>query len=328
VIKRFAIAYIIIAAFFFANYSFAYDPLEINNVNVRTLELSAFDAQRQREIPILVYMGDDWSKTSKPVILFSHGLGGSRYNSAYLGKHWASRGYIAVFLQHIGSDESVWKGKGLLRKIFSLKKAASGENFKLRVFDVPAVLDQLSIWNSQRSHPLYGMLDMNGVGMSGHSFGAITTQAVSGQKFPSLGVNFTDRRIKAAAIFSPSKPKYGGSIDGMFGSVSTPWLLMTGTHDDSPIGKITPESRLAVYPALPSGDKYEIVLNNANHFVFTERSLRKKEKARNPNHHRVILALSTAFWDSYLKGNFEAYRWLNGSGPLNVMESADRWQKK
>jgi hypothetical protein len=47
---------------------------------------------------------------------------------------------------------------------------------------------------------------------------------------------------------------------------------------------------------------------------------------RNPNHHRVILALSTAFWDAYLRGDAQALAWLNGSGPRSVLEAADLWQ--
>jgi predicted dienelactone hydrolase len=46
-----------------------------------------------------------------PVVLFSHGLGGSRTGSVFLGEHWAARGYVAVFLQHPGSDDSIWKDK-------------------------------------------------------------------------------------------------------------------------------------------------------------------------------------------------------------------------
>jgi len=40
----------------------------------------------------------------------------------------------------------------------------------------------------------------------------------------------------------------------------------------------------------------------------------------------VILALSTAFWDAYLRGDAEALAWLNGSSPRSVMEADDRWQ--
>jgi hypothetical protein len=41
-----------------------------------------------------------------------------------------------------------------------------------------------------------------------------------------------------------------------------------------------------------------LVLHNAEHSVFTDRPLPGEREPRNPNHHRVILALSTAFWDA------------------------------
>jgi hypothetical protein len=50
------------------------------------------------------------------------------------------------------------------------------------------------------------------------------------------------------------------------------------------------------------------------------------DEPRNPNHHRVILALSTAFWDAYLHNDAAALAWLNGSGPRSVMETDDQWQ--
>jgi len=50
------------------------------------------------------------------------------------------------------------------------------------------------------------------------------------------------------------------------------------------------------------------------------------KEPRNPNHHRVMLALTTAFWDGYLRGDKDALAWLNGAGPRSVLEPADRWQ--
>ena len=96
-------------------------------------------------------------------------------------------------------------------------------------------------------------------------------QAVSGQKFP-MGYDFTDQRIKAAVAFSPSTPRRG-SADKAFGSVSIPWLLMTGTHDEARIGGQTVESRRQVFPSLPKGHKYELVLDKAEHSAFTDRAL-------------------------------------------------------
>ena len=74
--------------------------------------------------------------TPAPVVLFSHGLGGSRAGSAFLGEHWAARGYLAVFLQHPGSDESVWKNEPLAERMQAMNQAASVDNFLLRVQDV------------------------------------------------------------------------------------------------------------------------------------------------------------------------------------------------
>ncbi len=155
------------------------------------------------------------------MILFSHGLGGSRSGSAFLGEHWAARGYGAVFLQHPGSDDSVWKNALLRERMQALKEAASLKNFLLRAQDVSAVLNQLGIWNTDKTNPLAGRLDLDRVGMSGHSFGAVTTEAVAGETLPVVGQKFTDPRIKAAIVFSPSAPRTGTAAKA-FGAVKTP----------------------------------------------------------------------------------------------------------
>ncbi len=305
----------------------AYDPLAVAAVHrPAPLDLAFTDAARKRELPVRVYLPA--ANAAAPVVLFSHGLGGSRKGSAFLGMRWANRGYVCVFLQHPGSDVSIWEGKDPEEILPALKKALNLQNFLLRVKDVPAVLDQLDAWNKQSGHPLYGRLDMGHVGMSGHSFGAITTEAVSGQTLPDGRALFADRRIKAAIIFSPSSPLAGTPKDA-FSAVKIPWMLMTGTNDVVPsLGAADMKSRLAVFPALPPGDKYELVLDRAEHSIFTDRALPNDTEKRNPNHHRVILALSTAFWDAYLRGDPAAKAWLDGDGPKTVLEKGDRWQRK
>jgi len=301
------------------------------------LDFTVHDAKRNRDIPVRVFLppepreGQSASAPAHsptPVVFFSHGLGGNREGSAYLGEHWSARGYAVVYTQHPGSDDGVWKDVEPAERMAALGRAANAQNLILRIQDIPAVLDQLAVWNKEAGHALAGRLDLTRVGMSGHSFGAQTTQAVSGQSFPSdVGLRFTDARIRAAVAFSPNIPKIGDP-QAAFGSVKIPWMLMTGTKDTSPIGGATPESRQAVFTALPPGDKYEVVLNNAEHSAFTDRPLPGDKESRNPNHHRVILALSTAFWDAYLQGNTDAKAWLAGDGPRGVMESADQWEKK
>jgi len=302
-----------------------YDSLAVADGRPRILDLVVVDEGRGREIPLRVCLPRDGSPA--PVVLFSHGLGGSREGNAYLGTHWALRGYVAVFLQHPGSDSSVWRDLPPGQRRSAMEQAAGSRNFLLRVKDVKAVLDQLARWNEGAGHSLAGRLDLRRVGMSGHSFGAVTTQAVSGQQFRG-GFSFTDPRIEAAIAMSPSRPRRGGEAAGSFGDVAIPWLLMTGTKDVAPIGGADLESRLAVFPALPPGGKYELVLEGAEHSAFSDRALPGDTAPRNPNHHRVILALSTAFWDAWLRGDAAARRWLDGDGPRSVLAKGDRWQRK
>ncbi|MHC4993794.1 MAG: alpha/beta hydrolase family protein [Planctomycetota bacterium] len=303
-----------------------YDPLAVDEgFNPRTIDTVVHDDARDRDIPVLIYLPED--ATPAPVVLFSHGLGGSRLNNTYLGRHWSARGYVAVFVQHPGSDADVWRDAPPRQRMAALKRAASGANYLHRVKDIPAVLDRLETWHASNDHALAGRLNTDKVGMSGHSFGAVTTQGVSGQTTPRGQAIYTDTRIDAATLFSPSTPNRG-TPEQAFGRVKIPWLLMTGTKDGSPVNDTSPEDRMGVYPALPPGDKYEVVLHDAEHSAFSGRALPGDATPRNPNHHRVILALSAAFWDAYLRDDAAALEWLTGQGPRSIMETEDRWQKK
>ena len=313
-----------------------YDPLAVPaSVEIQTLNLEVADPLRSRTIPLHVYLltceasspNAEAESVPAPVILFSHGLGGSNQNNPYLGEHWAARGYVVVFLQHPGSDETVWQDVPPLQRQAAMMQAANLENAILRFGDVPRVIDQLTTWNADPESPLHGRLDLRHLGMSGHSFGALTTQAVSGQRTTGGGDRWLEPRITAAVMMSPSAPRRG-SPSHAFARVSIPWLLMTGTHDNSIFGGGDVASRLAVYPALPPGKKYQVVLDQAEHSAFNQGPLPGDTLARNPNHHRVILVLSTAFWDAYLGHDPAAQAWLNGPGPRQVLEPDDQWEQK
>lgn len=118
----------------------SYDPREVNkSQKVETIEFDieyqtqgqarlrrAESTSQNRKVPIKVYLPSGDSPT--PVVLFSHGLGGSREGFKHGGEHWARRGYVAVFLQHPGSDESVWRGASLGQRRSALTEAANGQN--------------------------------------------------------------------------------------------------------------------------------------------------------------------------------------------------------
>jgi predicted dienelactone hydrolase len=302
----------------------AYDPLAVSDAKPTKLDFTVKDAKRGRDIPVVAYLTAGTG--AAPVVLFSHGLGGTPGAYAYLGEHWARRGYVGVFLQHPGSDDGVWKDTPPAGRMAALKAAVTVENLLLRLADVPAVLDQLARWDADTSHPLAGRLDLTRVGMAGHSFGAVTTEAISGQA-ARFGKGFTDPRIKAAVVMSPSAPQRRDA-NAAFGAVKIPWLLLTGTADTAAVGEADVANRLKVFPALPPGHKYQLVLDGAEHSAFTGRALPGDKQKRDPNHHRAILAVTTAFWDATLKGDAAAKAWLDGDGVRGVLAKADKWEKK
>ena len=218
--------------------------------HVRELRFEPVDKERSRKVPVKVYMSSspvraesETAKTVKPqpVILFCHGLGGSRENNAYLGKHWAAAGHVAVFMQHPGSDNEVWKSAKRGQRFAALKAAASGVSLQNRLSDVSFVIDQLETWNKTNGHALHGRLNLERIGMSGHSFGAGTTLGVAGRKY-SRDRSFEEKRLDAFLPLSPS-PGKRADPKASFGHLTKPMLCMTGTKDGSPIDPtLTPDT--------------------------------------------------------------------------------------
>jgi predicted dienelactone hydrolase len=282
-----------------------------------------------RTIPVRIFLPA--GSEPAPVIVFSHGLGGSREGSNSYGRHWASRGLVTVFVQHPGSDESVWQGKSAPRAIAGMRQAANVEQFRQRLRDVAGLLDELARRNVDEGSVVHSRLDLERVGMAGHSFGAMTTQALAGMRWgrPGRSIETADPRIKAALPMSPSPPERGDPT-WAFAQVSIPWLLMTGTRDDAPrsIRRLSPADRLKVYPALPPGDKYELVLEGADHFAFTDSDpVGARPRRRDERHQRAIVAISTAFWEAYLAEESAAQEWLREE-VRTVLVPGDRWRSK
>ncbi|WP_419194110.1 alpha/beta hydrolase family protein [Novipirellula herctigrandis] len=298
----------------------------VDTATVKHLDFEPQDAKRDRAVPVRVYLAEQAS--AGPVVLFSHGLGGSRANNPYLGKQWAASGYVCVFMQHAGSDQEVWQSARLRDRMKAVKQAASAKSAADRIQDVSFVIDQLEKWNQEADHPLCGKLDLDRIGMSGHSFGAVTTLAVAGRR-SLFGKSYADERIDAFFAMSP-QPGQGLSAQRALGHISAPMLCMTGTKDDSPINdRVTPQLRREVYKALPEGDKYELVFDGGHHFTFGD-SEGFRTRGRDPDHHPAIQKISLKFWDAYLRDDQSSRHWLQSKQPKIdcKLKASDTWQWK
>src|SRR5689334_22686736 len=100
----------------------AYEPLAVDDFKPQPQDRVGNDAKRSRDIPVRVCRPKHTQRAAG--LLFSHGLGGSRTGSAFLGSHWAARGYVVVYVQHPGSGDSVWKNAPAGQKFAALSEAA------------------------------------------------------------------------------------------------------------------------------------------------------------------------------------------------------------
>ena len=274
--------------------------------------------------------------TPRPVILFSHGLGGSKAGGARWGEHWASHGFVVVHLQHPGSDESLWRtGPGTFEPA-RLRLGMTPEQAILRVRDVGAVLDWLT--ERQARDPRLACLDLARVGMSGHSFGAQTTQVVAGQgrlvwpaaaNQPGSAAPATplrEPRIRAAMAFSPA---IRGADEAAVAAITLPFMVITGALDDGgALTGVTPAMRRAVYERLPPGNAFLLWFAGGDHMVFNGGSPRAARQEADSHVLRVTAGLSLAFWRATLQDDARAAVWLAGDGPRRFLSAGDAFESR
>ena len=122
-------------------------------------------------------------QSSYPVLLFSPGIRSTRFQSLTLIEEWVSRGYIVVGMDHpytsgrvTLADRSVATyqhepefAESSLLYDYNVKEIA------VRAADASFVMDILEQWNTSESgHLLSGKMDLNQVGIVGHSYGGAT----------------------------------------------------------------------------------------------------------------------------------------------------------
>jgi predicted dienelactone hydrolase len=269
-----------------------------------------------RVVPYKIYHPTN-AQGARPVVIFSHGLGGNRDGAEYLLRFLAENGYVGVAVQHAGSDtpavfgEMQKNGTSFDRADVAskLRDSTSAQTAADRFRDIPFAIDQLTQMNASDAK-LRGRLDLGRIGMSGHSFGAITTMALSGQTMAGGLFSFGDPRIKASIAYSPSKPRMGDPARA-FGSIQIPTFHMTGTEDKTPFDNgEPPESRQIPYRNITAADKYLIVFTGGDHMIFSGRALRSGPRPNDDKFHALIQKASLAYWDAYLMGNKDAKAYL------------------
>ena len=257
------------------------------------------DTVRQRAVPVRLYLPDSASDYKPvPLVVFSHGIGGSRRGYSYLGRYWASQGYASLHLQHVGSDRSLWGGNPF-ETVFRLQGAAQDAEAIARVHDLRFALDQLL------QGELGSRLDARRIAAAGHSYGANTTLLAVGARVQRNGqaLDLRDPRLRAAIVLS-APPFYGESApQKILGAIDVPSLHVTATEDiiRVPGYYSQAEDRVAVYDATGGTRKTLAVFNGGSHSIFTDR-VGTGGALLNPQVKQATRELSLAFLNSVFNG--------------------------
>ncbi len=230
------------------------------------------DTKRSRQVPLRLYLPLQASaQQPAPLVVFSHGIGGSRLGYTYLGRHWASHGIASLHLQHVGSDRSLWGSGSVFALVSRLQQAAQESEAIDRVHDLRFALDHVL-------GPAFGgRLDATRIVAAGHSYGANTTLLAAGARVERQGrvVDLRDERIQAAIVIS-APPFYGesGALQRILAPVQLPSLHITCTEDIIRIpGYFSGlDDRLAVFAATGGTRKTLAVFQGGSHSIFTDRS--------------------------------------------------------
>jgi len=301
---------------------------------VQTYTEDWHDAERDRTVPVRVYLPTD-ADGARPVVIVSHGLGGTRDALSYLGEHWASHGYVCVHMQHHGSDDAVWRDVPARERMRAMRRATLDYQAATdRAGDVPFVLDTLETAQDDADSPLHGQLDLEHIAIAGHSYGAWTCMALAGQASGLRGErSYRDERIDVAIPLSSPVPKNENTYGRAFAPIAIPVFHITGTLDESPVSSTTATQRQVPYRHTPGREdggaaQYLVVFDGGDHMVLGGPPMdgrrnrmmdRSRERAgvdldQDPVIHGLICQSTTAFLDGWLMGDAAALTWLDEGG--------------
>ncbi|MEL4896818.1 alpha/beta hydrolase [Crocosphaera sp. Alani8] len=287
------------------------------------------DKSRERSFYVDVYIPQTLEKQKIPVFVFSHGLSSRPEDYSQLLKHLASYGYLVAAPQHPGSDTIYLQEmfKGYHRNIFALN------DFIDRPLDISYVIDELERRNVAA---FLGQLDLDNVGVGGHSFGGYTVLALAGAtidfenlqqdcsrfyhgidialllecralKLPRTSYNFRDNRVKAVLAENP----VNRSIFGQKGlsNITIPIILSSGSNDPAAPPVL---EQAASFTWLTTPDKYWMLIEGQAHVDFSQLDGQIKQTIDSlayftfPSQKLInsyVDAMSIAFFEVYIQNN-------------------------
>ena len=237
---------------------------------------------------------------SYPLVIFSHGLGGMRMQNTIQMEELASRGFIAIAMDHtFDANVTVFNDGSMADFRSEFRGDVITDEFwdillpqiNTRVADVSFVLDQIQKFQSGNDD-FWNMIDLDRVGIMGHSFGGGTAIVASSK----------DKRFDACIALDGWLVPIEQSI--IKSGLTVPFLFMGQDQWKNPLNY----DNLDTLIAASKGVAEKLILSGTKHFDFSDTpqfsSASKKfgisgsmemDKLRNLLNSRII-----SFFEEYL----------------------------
>ena len=208
-----------------------------------------------------------------PLVLVSHGSGGTRHDLAWMATRLAREGYLAIAIEHVGNSFGTFE-----------------PFWTLRVWERPR--DQSAALDAMLAHPRFGpVVDTDRIGAIGHSLGGYTVMGLAGARYdidiarasckpedrsnicdlvPKVDYSridysdsresVKDARVRAVVAYAPA---VGGAIDERGAQdVDIPALIFVGDADKIAEPRFHAE-RWSAFTGAPL-----VVVEGGDHYVF------------------------------------------------------------
>jgi dienelactone hydrolase len=199
-----------------------------------------------------------------PIVVFSHGLGGTGFHYTCLIEDLVSRGYVVAAIEHTYSAKAVWFPDG---RVIPMEEAAkrpggngAGQGINEGAADVRFVLDRVTALDgNKREFLLAGRVDVKAAAAMGHSLGAeFATRACQLDGRFRACIDLDGGMVPVAAL-----PLYD---DGS--TIRQPLLFLEAYHPESRMGGLSHETIAEYYKtkeeqlrSCPRGT-YDVVLRS------------------------------------------------------------------
>ncbi len=307
----------------FAQLHFAFVALALITLGaaypVKTIDsITLRDAQRQRDIPLKIYYPA--GQKDVPLIIFSHGYGGNKDGYVYLGAGWASAGYAVILPTHEGGDRQAAMAGGYTA-MFKGESVVTSSQLDDNAHDISFIISSLPDIE-RRAPELDGVIDTKRIGVAGHSMGAGTTLVLAGATLPGSSALASDPRPLAFLAISP-QGMFSSADAHRWDGIVRPTLTLYGSSDEGEQHQ-APSWRLDPFEHMPPGNKYNLIVDGANHFSFADAAkapavaaMLAHGQTRDMNQiHDYVVRTTLIFWNAYLGNDSAALAQLRSGQPL------------